>query len=113
MPIRPKKGDDYGISRSAGFLITAGSAVVGSLGGPLLLVQFGGSSLLAPDRFTGTEAAEVIRRLEVVEAHLVDHPDVQLRADIAALREELAGNKARQEMILENQNRLWNRLDNR
>jgi len=99
------------LSGRTALIVAALSAIVGSTGGPFLLVKFGGPNLFAPDRYTGAQGLAMERRVAALENHLNDHPDAQLRAEIAALRAELAANTARQDQILTNQNRIFNRLD--
>ena len=86
------------------------SAVLGGTGGPFLLVKLGGPSVMAPDRYTGTQALALEERVAALEAHVEDHPDVQLRADIATLTAEIAGVKAAQDQIISNQDRILDRL---
>lgn len=99
-----------GLNGRTAFVVAVLSAAVGSLSGPLLLVQFGGSDVVAPDRFTGTEGAAIDARLRHVEqeiqGHLDNHPDQINRFDrrITAL-------ETRIDIMITNQQRMLDRLD--
>lgn len=92
-------------------IIATLSALVGGTGGPLLAVKLGFSDALRPDPFTGTEGRVIERRLESLEFHVRNHPDVALRLDIAELKEEAAAARKERELIIRNQDRILNRLD--
>ena len=101
-----------GLNGRTAFFVAVISAAVGSISGPLLLVQFGGSDVVAPDRFTGTQAATLIERVDHIEEnqqrHLNNHPDQTNRFDrrITALETQI-------QLVLQNQQRILNRLDRR
>jgi len=99
-----KLGD--GLSGRSALIVAVISAIFGSISGPMLLVRFGGETVVAPDRFTGEEAALLTARVRHLEKHLVNHPDQANQFDrrITTLEVQYA-------IILDNQSRILDRLD--
>lgn len=92
------------------FLIAILSAVLGSTGGNYLLSRVFPDAI-RPDPFTGEQGRALELRIERVEGHVEDHPDVALRAAISELRAEQAAAKAERGLMLRNQDRMIERLD--
>ena len=90
------------------------SAILGSTGS--IAVVFNtpfGQAVVRPDPFTGTQAQALERRLTALEYHVMNHPDVGLRADVAVLRSDILTTIAKQETIIKNQDRILDKLDSR
>ena len=102
----------YNLNGRTAFYVAIISAVLCSISGPILLVKFGGDSMVAPDRFTGTQADALIKRVDHIEenidSHRNNHPDKMNQYDrrIAVLESQYS-------TILENQRRILDRLDGR
>ena len=92
--------------RSAFFVATLG-AIFGGFSGPLLLVKFGGDSVVRPDPFTGTQGQQIEKRVTALESHVDNHPDQTGRFDA-----RLTALEAQFTIILNNQERIIRRLDN-
>lgn len=102
-----------GLSTKHTLVVAIVSAVLGSTGGPYLLDRLLGFNPYRADPFTGTEAALLASRLERIEDHVENHPDVELRASIALIRADIAEARAEREQIIRNQDRILDRLDKR
>lgn len=87
-------------------------AVLSGGGGTYVWLRTTGPEIVAPDRFTGSQASTLITRVSHLEAdvnmHLDRHPDVTNQFDrrIATLEAQYA-------IILANQARILDRLDGR
>ena len=85
-------------------------AVVAGAGGNFLVMRQMAPEIVAPDRFTGTEAQLLIRNIEHTDSslrrHLSAHPDMVNQFDrrITTLEAQIP-------IILANQERILNRLD--
>jgi hypothetical protein len=86
------------------------AAVLSGAGGNFLWLNNSGADIVAPDRFTGTQAAALtvrINRNEMdLDGHVRDHPDLENRYDtrIAVLESQIAA-------LLLNQQRMLDKLD--
>ena len=94
-----------------GILVAIVGAVIGSLG--TVSVYLGtpvGQEAVAPDRFTGSEAASLVKRINYLEtnidSHIREHPDIENRYDrrIAVLESQITA-------LLLNQQRILDKLD--
>ena len=85
------------ISASGGLYIALGTPV--------------GQNLTRPDPFTGTQASELIYRLDAIEVkidgHLSNHPDIANQFD-----RRITTLEVRIDQILKNQERILNNLEN-
>ena len=103
--------------RSVYLALYFAGAVLSGAGGNYLWMREIAPDVVAPDRFTGTEASSLISRIETIEkynarqernmdAHLVKHPDIENRYDrrIAVLESQITA-------LLLNQERMMNKLD--
>ena len=86
-------------------------AALGSSGGIAIYLRSpDAKEAVAPDRFTGTQAAALVERLnhvdQLIDTHLESHPDAinQFDRRIATLEAQYA-------IILQNQGRILDRLD--
>lgn len=85
-------------------------AVLSGSGGVYAWLRTSSPEIVAPDRYTGTQAAALIRRVERLEKdtdhHLNQHPDITNRFDA-----RLSALEAQYGLILQNQGRILDRLD--
>lgn len=85
-------------------------ALVSGVGGNFLWLRSTGPEVVAPDRFTGTQAASLIRRVDHIESaidrHVERHPETMNRFDA-----RLSALEAQYQLILQNQSRILDRLD--
>jgi hypothetical protein len=85
-------------------------AFVSAIGGNYLVMRQMAPEIVAPDRFTGTEAQSLIRDLEHIDqslrSHLNAHPDMVNQFDRRIIRLE-----EQYKVILKNQERILKRLD--
>ena len=86
------------------------SAVLSGSGVPYLLSALG-INPYRMDAFTGTDGKALAQRIDKLEAHVENHPDVELRASIADLRVEIAAAKAQRELMLINQQQILSRIN--
>jgi hypothetical protein len=91
-------------------------AAIGTSGGIYIALGTPVGQDWAPhDPWTGEMAEEAQRvvnsRLGKLEDHVRNHPDVGLRVAISNMREELSASKAKQEVIIKNQDRILDKLD--
>ena len=95
-------------------LVAVVSAILGSTGGPFILVKLG-INPYRQDAYTSTEAREHRasdeRRFTALEGHVLIHPDIALRDQMSALMANQAGNSAKLEQIQRNQDRILNTLE--
>jgi len=94
-------------------LIAVISSIIGSGGGVALVFNTPfGQSFARPDPYTGTQAASLIRRFDMVESsmnkHIREHPDLSNRYD-----RRIATLEAQYEIIIKNQDRILGRLNAR
>ena len=101
-----KKGNGLN-GRSAFFVATLG-AIFGGFSGPLLLVKFGGDSVVRPDPFTGAQGQAHERRIAALESHVTNHPDQTGRFDA-----RLTALEAQNSIMLSTLARIERRLDDR
>lgn len=88
------------------------SAVVGSAGGPFVLVKLGVNPY-RHDPATGTEVKLLENRLSAVEGHVKNHPDEKgdFDARIYENRAEIKVINSQLDTIIQNQGRILGRLD--
>ena len=94
------------------------SAVLGSLGSITVVFTTDiGQSITRPYPYTSVMAEarhkQTDTRLELLEDHVRNHPDSELRQMIADLRTSIAASDARQGVIIKNQDRILDKLDAR
>jgi hypothetical protein len=93
------------------------SAILGSTGGPFLLVKFFDVNPYRQDAYTATMAkahrANDERRFAALEAHVTNHPDRELREAISEVRAHLAAQQATLEAIRITQGRILDQLDDK
>jgi len=94
-------------------LVAIVAAAVGSLG--TVSIYLGtpiGQEIARPDPFTGTQASTLIGRIDYLETnidtHIRSHPDIENRYD-----RRIATLEAQYVIILQNQQRILDRLDGR
>ena len=108
-----------GLNGRSALIVAIVGAIFGSISGPVLLVKFGGDSVVAPDRFTGTQGQLLEARITTLETghaalrsnqvrHFSEHPDQTGRFDarLTALEAQLA-------IMLANQQRIMTMLETR
>ncbi len=78
-------------------------AVLSGAGGNYLWMRNVAPEVVAPDRFTGTEADALEFK---IDTHLANHPDIEYRFDA-----RLTALEAQYAIILTNQQRILDRLD--
>ena len=94
-------------------LIAIVSSILGSGGGIFVVLSTpAGQYVAAPDRFTGTEAAALKARINHIESsidsHVRSHPDLLNKYD-----RRIASLEAQYTLILQNQQRILDRIDGR
>ena len=96
------------------------SAVIGAIlgsGGSLGIIFSTpvGQELTRPNPYTSLQAEaahrDLERRITINEKHRENHPDAALRAQQAAILADIAEGKAERRLIIQNQNRILDRLD--
>lgn len=109
-----KTGSKLNGSRNA-VVAAVVSAILGSTGGPYLLVKFFDVNPYRQDAYTATQAKAQQRENELrfasLERHIRDHPDVELRAAIIDLKTATAEVRAEVKQVVRNQDRILDRLD--
>ena len=98
----------YGLDGRSAFLVATLGAIFGGFSGPLLLVKFGGDSVVRPDPFTGAEGKIFERRISRLEDHVRNHPDQTGRFDA-----RLTALEAQIDIMLANQQRIMTMLEQR
>ena len=78
-------------------------AILSGAGGNYLWMRNVGPDIVAPDRFTGTQASALESKLD---SHLRNHPDRPLEIRVSRLEEQYAS-------IIRNQNRILDRLNDK
>lgn len=91
-------------------------SVLGSSGGlGVLSLTPLGQEITRPNAYTSIQAeAEhkaIDQRLGRLESHVENHPDTELRAAIGLVVADVAAGKAERKLIIQNQNRILDRLD--
>ena len=94
------------------------SAIIGSGGGIALVFNTPiGAEIARPDPYTGTQASALEQRIGHVESdvnnHISQHPDASLDARLQLAEVDIGRLQAQYELIIANQARILNRLDNR
>lgn len=86
-------------------------AVLSGGGGTYAWLNTAGPEMVAPDRYTGSQAAALIARVGRIESdisqHITHHPD-----DVNQFDRRIATLEAQYAIILQNQARILDRLDN-
>ena len=76
------KGNGYTLNGRSTIFVACVSAIIGGISGPFLLVQLGGDSVVAPDRYTGTQATALTNRVAELEEELGEHKDFHPDRDL-------------------------------
>jgi hypothetical protein len=95
------KEDSNGAKRA--IIVAIASAIIGGAGGPFLLIKFGGAEFVRPDPYTGSQARILESRVQTLERHVDNHPDVVNKFDrrITILEVKLQQIIFNQERIIE------------
>ena len=97
-------------------LVAVISSIIGGGGGVALVFSTPfGQNMARPNAWTSIQAQvehrAIDKRLVAFETHVRDHPDVGIRQIIADIRADMSATKARQEVIIKNQDRILDKLN--